>query len=131
MSFFNTASELASQLVWGCHYQSNDLCFKLTKIIFHRGLDSDDKVVVQDGGQTDWAAVASRIQLLLSQGYNWTTLPCEYCGATEFEDVLHCDECGEPILHGYERATMDEDGESMTFCDSCQTDHDDAPLEEL
>lgn len=136
MSDFNTANDLASQLVWGCHYQSNEPCFKLTKIVFHRGLDSDDKVVIVNDGQTDWAEVAARIQVLLSQSYGWTTLPCEYCGATDLEDLLHCDECGEPILHGYERAGMDEDGESMTFCDSCQPAHasgkyDGAPLEQL
>jgi hypothetical protein len=51
-------------------------------------------------------------------GYRWTALPCEYCGASELEHVLHCDECGEPILHGYERASMDD--QSMIYCESCQ-----------
>ena len=119
MSDFNTANDLASQLVWGCYYQSNEPCFKLTKIIFHRGFASEDKVVIENDGQTDWAAVASRIHALLNWGYDWTALPCQYCGATEFEDVLHCDECGEPILHGYERASVDEDGEQVTYCDFC------------
>lgn len=94
-------------------------------------MDSEDKVVVEEDGQTDWAAVASRIHALLGQGYAYTTLPCEYCAATELEDVLHCDECGEPIQHGYERAGVDEDGEKVTYCDGCQTDHADARLEEL
>ena len=53
---------------------------------------------------------------LLCQGYDYTMLPCEYCGATELEDILHCDE---PILHGYERAGVDEDGEKGTYCDGC------------
>jgi hypothetical protein len=100
MSDFNTANDLASQLVWGCHYRSNEPCFKLTKIIFHRGLGSDDNVVIENDRQTDWAEVAARIQALLGRGYEWVAIPCEYCGATELEDVLHCHDCGEPILHG-------------------------------
>jgi hypothetical protein len=131
MSVFNTANELAAELVWARTYQGNDPCLKPTKIVFHRGLGTEDKVVVEDDGQEDWAAVASRIHALLAQGYDYTTLPCEYCGATELEDVLHCDECGEPILHGYELAGVDEDGEKATYCEGCQTDHADAPLAEL
>jgi hypothetical protein len=119
MSDFNTANELAAALVWGRTYQGDEPCFKPSNILFHRGLDSEDKVVVEDDGQTDWAAVASRIQALLGRGYNYTTLPCEICGATEFEDVLHCDGCGEPILHGCERPGVDEDGEKVTYCDAC------------
>ncbi len=65
MSNFNTANDLASQLVWGRYYQGNEPCFKLTKIIFHRGFASEeDKVVIENDGQTDWAEVASRIQAL-------------------------------------------------------------------
>jgi hypothetical protein len=119
MSDFNTANELAAELVWGRTYQGNEPCFKLTKIVFHRGLGSEDRVVVEDDGQTDWAAVASRIQALLAQGSEFTTLPSEYCDATELDDVLHCDECSEPILHGHERAGVDEDGEKATYCDVC------------
>ena len=104
MSDFNTSNELASQLVCGCYYQSNEPCFKLTKIVFHHGFASDDRIVITDDG-TDWAKIASRIQALLAQGYGYVTLPCEYCGATEFEDVLHCDECDEPILHGWKQGT--------------------------
>ena len=101
MSDFNTANGLAAELVWGRTYQGDEPCFKPTTIVFHRGLDSEDKIVVEDDGQTDWAAVASRIPALLGQGYDYTTMPCEICGATELEDVPHCDECDEPILHGY------------------------------
>src|ERR1035441_6178335 len=117
MSVFNDSNDLAAQLCWGRYYQSDEPCFKPTKIVFHRGLDSEDKVVVEDDGQTDWATVANLIHALLGQGYDCTTLPCEYCGATELGDVLHCDECGEPILHGYERPGVDEDGEQGTYCD--------------
>ena len=132
MSNFNTANDLASQLVWGRYYQGNEPCFKLTKIIFHRGFASEDKVVIENDGQTDWAEVASRIQALLGQGYDWVAIPCEYCGATEFEDVLHCDECGEPILHGYERAGVDEDGEQATYCDGChESEKESGTVEEL
>jgi formylmethanofuran dehydrogenase subunit E len=132
MSDFNTANQLAAELVWGRHYQGDEPCFKPTKIVFHRGLDSEDKVVVEDDGPTDWAAVASRIQALLGQGYDWTTLPCEYCEATELEDVLHCDECGEPIMHGYERAGVDEDGEKVTYCHGChESEKESGAVEEL
>jgi hypothetical protein len=119
MSNFNTANDLASELVCGRYYQSDEPCFKLTKIIFHRGFASDDKVVIENDGQTDWASVASCIHALLDWGYDWTVLPWQHCGATEFEDVPQCDECGEPILHGCERAGIDEDGEQVTYCVGC------------
>jgi len=132
MSVFNTANELAAELVWGRTYQGDEPCFKPTKIVFHRGLNGGDKVVVEDDGQTDWAAVESRIQALLGQGYDYTTLPCEICGATELEDVLHCDECGEPIMHGYERAGVDENGENVTYCDGChESEKESGAVEEL
>jgi hypothetical protein len=134
MSDFNTANDLASQLIWGRTYQGDQPCFKLAKVVFHHGngLDSDDRVVVEDDGKGDWAPVASRIQALL-RAYPWyTTLPCEYCGADELEDVLHCDECGEPILHGHERAGTDEDGESITYCDGChESQKESGAIEEL
>ena len=121
MGDFNTANELAAELVWGRTYRGDEPCFKPTKIVFHRGLNSEDKVVVEDDGQTDWAAVASRIQALLGQGYDYTTLPCEICGATELEDVLHCDvdNCGEAIPHGHEHSSVDANGDKVTYCDAC------------
>jgi len=132
MSNFNTANDLASQLVWGRYYQANEPCFPITKIIFHRGFASEDRVIVEKDGQEDWAAVASRIQALLAQGYDYTTLPREYCGATEFEDVLHCDECDQPILHGYERAGVLEDGEKATYCNYChESEKESGAVEEL
>lgn len=115
MSVFNDSNDLAAQLCWGRTYQGDEPCFKPTKIVFHRGLGSEDKVVVEDDGQTDWAAVASRIQALLSQGYDYTTLPCPVCGATELEDVLHCDLCGEAIPHGQERP-IEVDGKPGCLC---------------
>jgi hypothetical protein len=36
MSDFNTANELAAELVWGCTYQGNETCFKPTKIAVAR-----------------------------------------------------------------------------------------------
>jgi Putative Flp pilus-assembly TadE/G-like len=54
MSDFNTANELASELLSACYYESNEPCFKLTKIVLHRGSDSDDRVVVENDGQSDW-----------------------------------------------------------------------------
>jgi len=49
--------------------------------------EEEIRIVVTDDG-IDWAAVAFRIYVLLGQGYNCTTLPCPYCGATEMDDVL-------------------------------------------
>jgi len=118
MSNFNTANDLASQLVWGRYYQANEPCLPITKIVFHHGFASKDKVVIENDGQ-EWAAVACRIQALLAQGYDYVTLPCEYCGATEFDDVFCCDGCEEPIPHGGERAGVDEHGESATYCSDC------------
>jgi hypothetical protein len=129
MSDFNTANDLASQLVWGRYYQGNEPCFPITNIVFHRGLDSDERIVVTCDG-TEWAAIASRIQALLGQGYFYTSLPCGYCGATEMDDVLCCDECGLPILHGYEHPAIDDDDDGVRYCDGCQTGAG-APLEEL
>ena len=129
MSDFNTANELSAALIWGRTYQGDEPCFKPTKIIFHRGLDSADKVVVERDDQTNWSAVANRIQALLRQGYDYTMLPCEYCGADELEDLLHCDGCGDPILHGEERAFTDASRESGTVCRRC--DRDPASLEDV
>lgn len=120
MSIFDTSNDLAAQLIWGRYYQSSEACPKVEKLVFYRDqyFGNEDKIIITNDG-TDWAAVASRIQALLGRGYNYTTLPCEICGATEFEDVLHCDGCGEPILHGCERPGVDEDGEKVTYCDAC------------
>ena len=120
MSNFNTSNELASQLIEGRYYQSNEPNFSITKIVFYHNLaDAEDRIVIRNEG-SDWAPVASRIQALLDQGYNYTTLPCEICGATELADVLHCDGCGEPIPHNCERSSVDEDGEKMTCCHNCK-----------
>jgi len=124
MSDFNTANELAAALIWGRTYQGDKPSFPLTKIVFHpgNGLDNDEWVVVEDDGKSDWSVVAARVQALLGAYLNFTTLPCEYCGATEIEDVFQCDECGEPIPHGNEHGGTDEDGDSVTYCDGCNID---------
>ena len=120
MSDFNTSNDLASQLIEGRYYQSNEPNFPIAKIVFYHNLaDAEDQIVITDDG-SDRVAVASRIHVLLRQGYQYTALPCEYCGATELEDVLHCDECGEPIPHGNERGGVDEDGDSATYCGGCK-----------
>jgi len=97
MSVFNTANDLAAQLIWGRYYQSNEACPRVDTLVYYRDqyCGNEDKIIITNDG-TDWAEVASRIQTLLAQGYGYTTLPCGYCGAIEPEDVLHCDECGEP-----------------------------------
>lgn len=75
MSVFNTADDLTPELVWCRTYLGNEPRFQLTKIVFHNGLDSEDMAIVEDDGQTDWAAVASRIQALLAQGDEFTPRP--------------------------------------------------------
>jgi len=72
------------------------------------------------------------MQTLLRAFSNFTTLPCEYCGATELEDVFHCDECGEAIPHGHEHRGTDEDGDGVTYCDYChESEKDSGAVEEL
>ena len=93
------------------------------------GLSYQFLCVRHESSSVDWHGF--HVQTLLSQYTNFTTLPCEYCGATEIDDVLHCDECGEPVPHGYERPGIDEDGGTLSYCDRCQTDEADTSLEEL
>jgi hypothetical protein len=120
MSIFNDSNNLAAVLINGRTYQGDEPCFPVTKIVFHQGngLEEEDRIVITDDG-SDWAAVASRIHVLLGQGYNYTTLPCPHCGATDIDDVLCCDECGEGIPHGHERA-YEHEGENGTVCDRCE-----------
>jgi hypothetical protein len=85
MSDFNTANELAAELIRGRTYQGDDPCPKLAKIVFRRDLDDElqaaciftgtQVVVVEDDGQIDWATAASRINILLNHGYTYTTEP--------------------------------------------------------
>ena len=126
MSFFNDSNDLAAQLCWGRYYQSDAPCPKVEKIAFTR---DEDEVVITDNG-TDWAKIASCIQALLRQGYNYTLLPSEYCGATEMEDMLCCDECGEGIVHGRERA-YEHEGEKGTVCARCEIPAKQGDVDEL
>ena len=122
MSNFNMSNDLASQLIQGRYYQANEPSFPITKIVFYRDLaDAEDRIVITNDG-SDWAKVASRIHSLLNQGYDYAALPCGYCGATELDDVFHCDGCGDPIPHGEERAFTDASGESGTVCGRCHRD---------
>jgi hypothetical protein len=134
MSIFDASNDPAAVLINGRRTDQGDEPYlPVTKIVFHHGngLDEEeDRIVVTNDG-SDWAAVASRIHVLLGQGYNYTTLPCPYCGATEMDDMLCRDECGEGIPHGHEHPGTDEDCDGVTYCDGCQTDQQGAPLEEL
>lgn len=132
MTNFNTSNELAAVLVDGRTYQGDEPCFPITKIIFHHdnGLDEEDRIVVTNDG-SDWTTVASRIHALLGQGYDYTTLPCPYCGATDMDDVLCCDECGEAIPHGHEHPGIDEDGDGVTYCDGCHESENDITGKDL
>jgi len=133
MSIVNTSNDLAAQLIWGRYYQNNEPCPKVEKLVFYRDqyFGNEERIIITNDG-TDGAAVASRIQTLVAQGYDYTALPCEYCGADELEDVLHCDECGEAIRHGYERPGVDEEGEQVTYCYGChESEEETGAAEEL
>jgi hypothetical protein len=113
MSILHTSKDLAAQLAWGRTYQSQDPCFKPTKIVFHGDLNSKDKVVIEDEGYADLLAVGNRIQALLRQG-------CQYCGATEEDEsrevcaplmigaFLQCCGLGD-VLDSFDLCCPDED----------------------
>jgi hypothetical protein len=132
MSICDASNDLAAVLINGRTYQGDEPYLSVTKIVFHHGngLDEEeDRIVVTNDG-SDWAAVASRIHVLLGQGYNYTTLPCPYCGATEMDDMLCCDECGEGIPHGHERA-YEHDGENGTVCAHCEIPAEQGNIDDL
>ena len=83
MSEFNTANELAAQLVWGQHYQTDEPCPKIEQIVFYRNGHPGKLVFKNDGAE--WACVANEIEVLLLHGYEFQVLPCQHCGATEFD----------------------------------------------
>jgi hypothetical protein len=94
MSIFNTANTLASELVRGTYYQTNEPCLKVERIVFYRDGHPDDKITITRDG-AEWASVANEIELLLLHGYQFKVLPCPHCGATEFDcdhhhDLLNC-----------------------------------------
>jgi hypothetical protein len=64
MSIFNEASELASQLVFGRYYQSNEPCPKPHALVF---VKSDSTEVVT--AHPSWAETASAIERLLHADY--------------------------------------------------------------
>jgi hypothetical protein len=64
MSIFNEASDLASQLVFGRYYQTNEPCLKLDKLVFLKG-DSTEVVTAH----SSWAETASAIERLLHADY--------------------------------------------------------------
>ena len=69
MSAFNTANELASQLVWGKHYCDNCPCEPLNEIILYPG---DERRVIRaprDTSHQMWAAIATELESLLGEGW--------------------------------------------------------------
>ena len=60
MSIFNEANDLASQLVYGRPYQSNEPCPKPDRLVFVKG---DSIAVVTDSGSDhdEWADIAIAI----------------------------------------------------------------------
>jgi hypothetical protein len=70
MSAFNEANELASQLVYGRHYQDREApCEKLTQLVFTR---KEQEIIVAPPEATHdaWMNAANRIERLLRSG-NW------------------------------------------------------------
>jgi hypothetical protein len=71
MSDFNDANELASQLVYGRHYEGDEPCKKPTRIVFTRG--SQERTVTAQQGLTEhdrWRFTANLIQSLLAEGFD-------------------------------------------------------------
>jgi len=68
MSIFNEANDLASQLVFGRCYQSDEPCPKPERLVFAKG-DSIAVVTAADSIDDEWAETASSIERLLREGY--------------------------------------------------------------
>lgn len=68
MSNFNEANDLASQLVYGRYYQSNEYCPGLLRLVFVKG-DSIAIVTAMESIHDEWAETASSIERLLREGY--------------------------------------------------------------
>jgi len=68
MSTFNEANDLASQLVYGRYYQSNEPCPKPDRLVFVKG---DSIAVVTDSGSDhdEWADIAIAIDRLMRDAY--------------------------------------------------------------
>jgi len=68
MSTFNEANDLASQLVHGRYYQSNEPCPKPDRLVIVKG---DSIAVVTDSGSDhdEWANIAIAIDRLMRDGY--------------------------------------------------------------
>lgn len=69
MSNFNDANDLASELVFGSHYRSNELCPQPERLVFVNG-DSIGVVTAMEATRTEWAEVANTIHCLLNEGYD-------------------------------------------------------------
>ena len=68
MSIFNESNNLASELVFGRYYQSNEPCPQPERLVFVNG-DSTAVITALDKSEQEWACVASIIQRLFSEGY--------------------------------------------------------------
>ena len=67
MSNFNTANELASNLIYGTGYQNNEpIANKPKRLVFVR---SEYEVITETEMDGDWAGAASQIHALLNHGY--------------------------------------------------------------
>ena len=70
MSNFNEANELASELVYGRTYQTNEpLYSKTERLIFVNGDSTAIVTLTMAESHEEWAEVANVIQRLFSEGY--------------------------------------------------------------
>lgn len=68
MSIFNESNNLASELVFGRYYQSNEPCPQPERLVFVKG-NSTAVVTALEESEQEWACVASMIHRLSNQGY--------------------------------------------------------------
>ena len=69
MSNFNDANDLASELVFGRYYQSEEPCPKPERLVFVGG-DSTAVVTAKEETHAEWAEAANTIHRLFNQGYD-------------------------------------------------------------
>src|SRR5437868_2797093 len=68
MSNFNDANNLASELVFGCYYQSKEPCPQPERLVFVKE-DSTAVVTSLEESEEEWAGVANIIHSLFLDGY--------------------------------------------------------------
>jgi hypothetical protein len=73
MSAFNDANELASQLLYGCHYIDNEPCepcVKLEQVVLVRGNDRQIIYAPSDTSHMSWVKTATILEALFHEGWD-------------------------------------------------------------